>query len=712
MHVTEAATISASDLWSRYTNAESHHAQLFAEQRSNILLVHGNHYQVRSSKFRQTLRDMETITRTQKIRLTKNHLQRITKTYVNNLLMYAPTVAIYPRSDKELSDVKVAELHQSVWADMKERHKFKRLTRSWAKDLIEVGEAVAKVFFDENAGHFLGYDPFLDDMGQAVTDPETGEVLYNPAPVMTGDITFERVLGFNLITDPEARSWDEVQWCIYRKMLPVAKLKKLYKNDPAKLAMIVESAEETAKIFDSATGTYRDNEGMVMVTEHYLRPGTDGHHEGYFYFAVQGGVLEEGPLPLGVFPIVYCGFDEATTSARSFSIIKQLRPYTAEVNRAASKIAEHQITLGDDKVILSNGATMTPGGSAHGVKGIHVTGADPKIFPGRTGEQYVGYMNSQISEMYSVAMVEEDSREKESGQIDPFAILYKTASQKKPFLLYIEKFEEFLCEISKLALMFAKEYYHDEMLVPIVGKNEYVNIEEFRKAEPLGFQIKVEPATEDLESRMGKQLALNHLIQFAGNRLAPEDIAKLCRYMPWLNKEQIFDDLTQDLDNWTNDRLAMDRGRYVKADESENHPYIIKKIRGRIKDADFELLPQQVQNMYRTKLQEHEGIQARQLQEAQAAQAGFIPSGGYLVTVQLYDANPEDPTKQKLLKVPSESVMWLVETLKRQGSTQEQLQGLDMASQADIGRMMAQQQSQQQLPPGMPNQAMPMAAGF
>lgn len=694
--------VTSADLWSRYNDAETTHANLFAEQRSNLLLVAGNHYANKGAKFAQRLKELESISKAQKIRLTMNHIQRITKTYVNNILTYAPAVGVSPKNEGEVSDVKVAEMHQSVWLDMRERHQFKKLTRKWAKDLIEIGEAIAKVFFDERAGHFLGYDPLYDEItGQVVYD-EQGNPVYNESPVFTGDVVFERVLGFNLLTDPTARSWEECQWVIYRKMVPVSTLKAMFTEEDVQ-SLITESAESTYKIFDSATGNYRDTEGLAMVMEHYVRPCAD-FPQGWYYYAVQGGVLAEGELPLGLFPIVYCGFDEASTSARSFSIIKQLRPYQAEVNRAASKIAEHQITLGDDKVILSNGASMTPGGTAHGLKAVHVTGSDPKIFSGRSGEQYVSWMTAQISGMYQASCVEEDSREKESGQLDPFAILYKTAKQKKPFMIYIDKFEEFLIDICKLALRYAKAFYSDEMLVQIVGKKEYMNIEEFKLSDDLGYQIKLEGVSEDLESKMGKQLVLNHLVQFAGQKLSNTDLGKMARAMPWLNKETIFEDMTQNYDNWVNDRLAMDRGKMVPAREGEDHPYVLGKVRTRMKERDFDLLDPRIQQQWKIKEQQHIQAIAMELQAKQNATHGFIPSGGFLATVEMYVPDPKDPTKQMRLRLPTESIEWVRKRLEEQGTTQEALASFDQMTQNRIAQSMGS------VPQQMPvNQPVPMA---
>ncbi len=680
----------AAELWTKYINCDAHHKSLFAEQRSNLLLVAGLHYQNQSQKFVRMLRDLESVTKSQRIRLTKNHLQRITKTYRNNILQYAPNVDIVPRNERELSDVKVAALHKDVWLDICEQNKFPKLVRSWAQDFIDIGECAAKVFFDEFGGQFLGYDPLFDQhTGQPMLDEETGQQLYSE-PIWTGKVCLERILGMNLLTDPDARSWEEARYVIYRKMLPIETLKAHCRGEPEKMAFLTSGAEETYKIFDGSTGIYRDSEGLIMVTEHYYRP-CRGMENGYYYIAVQGGVLHEGELPLGLFPIVYAGFDEATTSARSFSIIKQLRPYTAEINRAASKIAEHQITLGDDKVMLSNGATMTPGGTAHGVKAIHVTGADPKVFAGRTGDQYVGYMQQQISEMYQVAQVDEDSQKDVSGQLDPYAILYKTARQKKPFMIYIAKFSEFLVEIAKLSLRYAKAFYSDEMLIPSITKNEWVNLPEFRSSQELGFQVRVVESTDDLESRMGKQLTLNHLIQFAGAQLERTDIGKIMRAMPYGNDKLAFSEITQDWDNWVNDQLAMDRGQMVAARERENHAYVLDRINGRMKEADFTLLPPQVQQNWEMKAQQHQKVMAEQAAAAERLKAGFIPTGGFLVTCEVYI--PGAGGKQVRLRLPSETLMWANDAIAKQGTTQEMLQSLAPADQASVAQMVQQHQA-------------------
>jgi hypothetical protein len=675
------------ELVSLYAEAEAHHAALFAEQRSNLLLVAGLHYNKKDSRFWRRVRDMESITKQQRIRLTKNHTQKITKTYINNLLNAAPGVAIGPKNESELSDQKSAEMHSSVWRDLKSRHELDKLNRQWIQDLVEIGEAWAKVIFDPSTGDFLGYDELFDE--------ETGEASHDPR--FTGGLVYERIHGFNVLTDPDARSETEVRYHCIRKMVPIKDLKAQVGHDEEKLALISKSSDETYRVFDSASGNYGSSEGLTLVMEWYFRPCAD-YPTGYYVIATKAGKLFEGELPKGVYPIVFMGFDEVSTSARAYSIIKQLRPCQAEVNRAASCIAETQMTLGSDKLVLLNGSSMSPGGMAHGTKAIKVTGMAPTIMPGRSGEQYVAYMNANISEMYSIAAVAEDSQEKASNNLDPYNMLFRTASQKKQYSLYVKKVQEFQIKLCQVSLRLAKIYYPDEILVPVVGRKEHVNIPEFRNSDDLSHEIIVEGQSEDLESRMGRQLALNHLVQYAGPNMSSEDLGKIVRSMEYINKEALFDDSTIDYDNASSDILALDRGEWVPPSPEDNHAYLLKRLSHRKKQKDFRALPPQVQQMYEQKIAMHRQLEAQQIQQAQLASSGFIPSGGMLVSIDFYTPDPVTG-KAKRVRLPSEAVQWLVSKLAAQGSSQEMLQEQDLETQARVGEILQLQRQQPQQGP-------------
>ena len=77
---------SVEDLNSLFQKAENCDRELFAEMRSNILLVSGEHYSKKNNRFWNRLRDSRMLNTEKKLRLTKNHLHRITKIYRNNII--------------------------------------------------------------------------------------------------------------------------------------------------------------------------------------------------------------------------------------------------------------------------------------------------------------------------------------------------------------------------------------------------------------------------------------------------------------------------------------------------------------------------------------------------------------------------------------------------------------------------------------------------
>src|SRR5690554_2079051 len=105
-----------------YRESEEVDKALFAEQRSNVLLVSGDHYSKGKSRFFDRIRNSKELSENQKIRITKNHIQKITKIYRNNILSQAPGVKIVPNNMTEIQDQKTAELNDAVRQHLTKRH--------------------------------------------------------------------------------------------------------------------------------------------------------------------------------------------------------------------------------------------------------------------------------------------------------------------------------------------------------------------------------------------------------------------------------------------------------------------------------------------------------------------------------------------------------------------------------------------------------------
>jgi len=505
---------------------------------------------------------------------------------------------------------------------------------------------------------------------------------------------------FNMLRCPSAKSLRESPYLFHRKMVETKELKKMFPK-AAQEGFIEETKDETFLVFDGTSPGIPSGKNQTMVREYYHKPCLE-YPKGYFSISTEKGILAEGELPYGIFPILCVGWDEIPTKARHTSLVKPLRPPQLEINRTASKIAETQMTLGDDKLITQMGAKIAQGATFSGIRQVAVAGTPPTILPGRSGEQYFEYLQANIEEMYLLANLDLEMSEKaDSGQMDATVLLFRSLRQKKNYALYVSKFEEYLVQIAELFIELARNYYDETHLVPAIGKSEYINIPEFKATSPMNYRVSVEAQSGDIETKMGKYLTIQNILQYVGSSMKPEDIGKLIKNLDYVNSDEMFDDFTINYDMAKNIILALDRGEMPAVRRYQDHAYIIQRLTSRMNKADYEVLPMQVKQNYEAQLAEHEQAKSAEVQELQAAQAGLIPTSGYMVVCDIYAPDPNNPNSTKRARLPYDALNWLIERLQGQGNVTSGMADLPPAAQADIGRMSMQQQPEAQPPPQM-----------
>ena len=102
--------------------------------------------------------------------------------------------------------------------------------------------------------------------------------------------------------------------------------------------------------------------------------------------------------------------------------------------------------------------------------------------------------------------------------------------------------------------------------------------------------------------------------------------------------------------------------------------------------------------MYNQFLQQHQQEEARKAQEIRAAEEGFIPTDGAMLTVDMYVTNPKKPENEpKKWRAPQKALEWLHERLEVQGDTMEKLESLEKSNLAQISQQMNQHKQQQQM---------------
>lgn len=658
-----------------YREAEQCDSSLFAEMRTNIQLKNGNHYNDKAKGILDEFRSKGVITRDQKIRLTKNHIHRITNIYENYILDGNPDVSAVPFNDDELQDFKAAEQANAVFSWVKKTNVYKHKRRQFVADFVVIGECVAKVRFDYNKGEAVAIDG------------ETGTEIKN------GEIVIDKILPFELKRDPMARTWEESRWIIHDHLIERFELKKLVAQIAPELIDKInfdELGKDSIRIFDTNTSEYTESANKTYLREFYQKP-CEEYPRGWYAMFTKEFPIVQMPLPGGLWPWIVGGFDNLTTSPRAASIIRTLRPYQVEINRSSSKMAEHQITLGDDKVLIQSGTKMGNGGKFDGVRVYTISGKDPTILPGRNGAQYLDYQLAQVKEMYEAANLAHIMTDKEPKG-DAFLMLYTAMNDRKKFVKYVEAYQQFEIELFDLVYKFCKQYLNENHIIKAAGRSEGINVNEFLSSSDDGFQISVKAGNGDMEERFGKVLTMTQILQYAGSSLEPEQLGKIIKSMPFGATELATSSLTIDDDIATNNILALDRGEQVQADKNDNHKYLIKTYIHRMRKPDFKLLHPQIQQMYQQLVDVHSQLEQQRLMAAQQMEAGMIPMGGFLITVNASHKNDEG--KVQRIKLPSESLLWLIEKLQQQGMFLQELEQLPPQVAADMAMDMGNAQQQ------------------
>jgi hypothetical protein len=678
-----------------YERGEEADRSVFSDMRSNLLMIGGRHYNTRTrDAFINQIRADNDLDERQKIRITKNHTAKIFSLYVNNIVTNSPSVIVVPNNEKELQDQKKAQLDGAVWRHGVKKHQVRRKFRRLAGDFCASGECGLRLSYDPTKGKFLGYEqamtevdtPFYDQNGELVTEVPLLDLQGQPVPdkdkpVFSGEFVFKRILPMNLIRPENIKEMDDAEWFCEREMVDTSDLKKMYSSDPQKLKAIEATEDETYVVYDGQANNYSASKKETLVLNFFFKPCMK-YPEGYFVIKTKAGILEEGPLPFGIFPIVYQSFEESQDSPRGRSKFTDGRPYQIEINRASSSIIRHQLTLGEDKLIGNTQGKIEHSAAVPGVRLIKLnSGGDLKHLPGRTGDQFVPYLNSQIQEYYSVMMLSEDAIDKEEFSGDAFASLFRSMKQKKKFAVYVEKFEEFMTDVCKLYLRMAKHYLDDEEVIGAIGRDDAVNIEEFRNPQDLGYQIQVEPSNSDIETQYGKQLVLNQALQYVGSSLDKQAIGKIVKHMPFANVGDAFEEFTMDEQNADNMILAIERGQQPYISQYDDNVYMMKKLIHRIRKPDYQYLSQEIQATFENYYEFFSDQEVQKQLELQRAQAGFIPTGGYTVKADFY---VDEGGKNTRAEIPYESLKWLMDKLEQQGLSQAALGQLSEQAQRDI----------------------------
>lgn len=701
----EFKELELANLEKEYGEFESCDFDVFGEMRTNILMMNGQHYKKTIGRGLSRNLDALGVDKSKRVRLVKNHTQKAVNDACDIVKSMVPGVLPYPAVEGELRHQKNAEIVRQVWNYEKECIDWEEFRERSAENLFQLGEVCAKVYFNPLKGGLKGFKQKVNEAGEPlfkdlngiettqsqVVDPFTGQVTQfemvadETKPEFHGQVVVERFPAYDLLRPKSCKDISTASSLIYRKMIDNDILKALISQNnkmseeekTRALEKFASNKNGVFKVFNSGNGSFEESEGQTLLKERYWRQ-CPKYPKGYYVIWTEYAKLFEGPIPFGEFgeiayPLKWGAYKRYEGSARGFSPIRDIRPAQLEVNRCASKITEHHLTVGDDKVILTKGSKFERGVDQPGIRVFYTTGT-PQYFQGKNGEQFVGYLDHNISEIYKLMNVEENKNPAAQG-FDPKSELFKMQRQKIKFSSPASKLERYFKSVAETKMFLDQKYMTPEKFEKVVGHSESVNFEEYEQIDRLDYQVKLEEVSGDLETMMGKTLELETILQYAGKDIDEQTRVALLMQFPILNRQQAFKHVTLHYKNIESDILQLERGTYVPARRRDNHELMLQFLEARMAQKDFGRLHPEIQNLFEKKYQEHEQVLTQQMEKLREAQAGMIPTGGNLVRADVYvNDDPNNPTKTSRAEFPNDALMWLRENIEKQGLFQQRLQ--------------------------------------
>ena len=601
------------------------------------------------------------------LRYAKNHIPRLADVYSNEILREAPDVAVVPVTGGEVRAAPLARMNNDVWEHHKKKTaaNYRQVVDDRVLDFVVTGEVAVKLYWDEEKDC----------------------------------VHEEKISPFDLARAPGSQSVEESPWHVFRRVYTRRQLIRIYGpklaaaiSQPGSAPATTWLGESSHTVFQSSRYEYSNLEG-AMVMEYYERP-TATHPKGRYFYFTEGRLLEKGELPGGVYPIVVQRFLKTPGLARGHSFIRNVYRIQTEINRASGQDATNMTHFGDDKFVTNASSDIQIGQVVKGATHLKVSsyGDLQSSFmhvEGKGMPKYVDYVRAQVKEMDYICHVATQMEEKKGPQKggDLSVVLYTQIKDKKRFVKYAQGFEDFTVTLARSVLELYRHYLMSSDVIHSGNRDEMVLVDDFKETSDLDYMFKVAPANESDETRLGKQIAVDKLLQYAGRDLDKTDIGMVLRSSTLSDNQGLMDHFSASYDSLVNNLIEIEKGILPVVSDTEDFAYKSRMVTARMNRPDFKHLPGLVQELYQRFLKICEEGVAKAENERLRIEKGVVPTDGALINTDMYRTVPNSSgtgMKTEKVKIPQAALEWLTKALEKQGATQENLAGLPAPVQGNI----------------------------
>jgi hypothetical protein len=549
-----------------------------------------------------------------RVRLVINKVRPALRKEMAKLTAQKPSFTVVPATneDEDYYAAKAAEqVLEACYAD----YKLEAVVRSMVWWLSTCGTSFIKCYWDENKKAYK----------KGPVDPRLGK----PSDIQ-GDTCVDPIVPLYIfVPDLLEEDIEKQAWVIHAFTKSRDWIREYYGKD-------VETKSTTKSTTDLLEDSFFDVFGsdkprlqeQILCLEMWIKPG------GHPWFPNGGMILVVGdqlyniedtyPYAHGQYPFIK--FTNVPTGQfYAESVITDLIPLQKELNRTRSQIVENKNMMARPKLIYPKGAidpnkiTSEPG------QGIPVElGYEDRIRPLEM-PQLPSYVENEIvriqQDMDDISGQHEVSRGQVPTQVTAAtAISYLQEQDDTILALTTASIEAGMAKLGGQILSFAENYWDEERLIKVAGKDESFNIQ-FLKGSALrgNTDVRVQAGSALPTSKAARQALLLDLFKMGA--FGP-DPSEFLRIMDLPGVEKVIEGYKVDISQAQRENMKMALGQPQQVHDFDNNEIHLEYHDRYSKTQEYEMLPPEIQQIFIQHRMSHQ--QALQVNANAAAQAQAV----------------------------------------------------------------------------------------
>ena len=592
--------------------------------------------------------------RADRVQLVDNRIQPAVRTEVAKLSKQRPSFRCTPRTSDD-SDMNAAELAEKVleylWTHLAMQEHLERALL-WSRIC---GAGFVKAAWDPSIGDgtqvLVGPDkrPLLDSSGRPmrpdVIDPaQLSSALGFPEgtvqakTINVGDIRVAVRSPFQIVPDPLAGSWSEVDWLIEESVVSQDHIADRYG-----VLLDADTDANPGLIETHLMGSVGASSGFhrgVKLFEYWRKPCRD-HPNGFRAVWAGRRILETDERPWDPMPFVMISGIPVPGRLWPTSICEQLIGPQTELNKVKSQIAEHRNRLGNATVVASKSAVgdpdefqrqlSAPGGIAwvdDTMQNAQPTFLEPPSLP--------SYILQEIDRCEAAIQDIAGQHEVSSAQV-PAGVTAASAinllqeqddTRLGPAAWDLERQ---LAEIGRKELRLVARYYDDRRTISLAGDDQAWEIIDFR-----GTMLRDHTHVEVAGSMMPRSLAAQQaamqsmLTMFLQNGvpLKDQNLARFLRDYQVGGLEHLVADFTNDQAQINRENRQLTLGQPLDTNNFDNDQAHVDGHEAYQKSYVYEQLDPGIKAIFERHVDEHrQKLAQAQAAQMQLEQGGAQPAG-------------------------------------------------------------------------------------